>query len=430
MAGNSIMSKTAAPPLSSSAATTHTGSQRLVQSLSALKHRNYRLYWFGQLASVLAQNMEAVAQSWLVLEITNSPLLLGLTGLTFTIPTVALTLLGGAIADRADRRRIMIAAQVGSAVIFLILTALVILQWVALWHVMVLAFFTGCVRAFDRPSRMALLPQMVPKEDIPNAVAIGGTIWQLNKLVGPAVAGMLIYWVGIGPTYFVCFLASALAILLWLAIHLDGGPVQSTSRGLLKDMAEGLSFIRQNEIYWVFIGMTFFNSVFGMSYVIMMPVFARNVLNVGSQGFGFLQSAGGGGALAGVLLAAYLSHFRGKGLQAINGAVIFGVTLILFAMSNWFPLSLIAAFALGMAGQFYMTTIHAIMQMNLPNELRGRVMGIHGLAWELMPIGGLISGAIAEFAGAPTAVAFGGIMVGGMAFAVAVAMPRIRRLEQ
>lgn len=430
MTGNSHMSKIAAPPLSSSAPTTHSGSQRLVQSLSALKHRNYRLYWFGQLASVLAQNMEAVAQSWLVLELTNSPLLLGLTGLTFTIPTVALTLLGGAIADRADRRRIMILAQAGSAMIFLILTALVILQYVALWHVMVLAFFTGCVRAFDRPSRMALLPQMVPKEDIPNAVAIGGTIWQLNKLVGPAIAGMLIYWVGIGPTYFVCFLAAAMAILLWLAIHLEGRPAQSTSRGLLKDMAEGLSFIRQNEIYWVFIGMTFFNSVFGMSYVIMMPVFARNVLNVGSQGFGFLQSAGGGGALAGVLLAAYLSHFRGKGLQAINGAVIFGVTLILFAMSSWFPLSLIAAFALGMAGQFYMTTIHAILQMNLPNELRGRVMGIHGLAWELMPIGGLISGAIAEFAGAPIAVAFGGLMVGGMAFVVAIALPTIRRLEQ
>ena len=402
----------------------------MVQSLSALKHRNYRLYWFGQLASVLAQNMEAVAQSWLVLELTNSPLLLGLTGLTFTIPTVALTLLGGAIADRADRRRIMILAQVGSALVFLILTGLVMLKWVALWHVMALAFFTGCVRAFDRPSRMALLPQMVPKEDIPNAVAIGGTIWQLNKLVGPAVAGMLIYLVGIGPTYFVCFVASAAAIGLWLAIHLAGKPAALNSRGLLKDMTEGLSFIRQNEIYWVFIGMTFFNSVFGMSYVIMMPVFARNVLHVGSQGFGFLQSAGGGGALAGVLLAAYLSHFPGKGLQAINGAVVFGVALILFAMSSWFPLSLVAAFALGMAGQFYMTTIHAILQMNLPNELRGRVMGIHGLAWELMPIGGLIAGAIAEFASAPTAVAFGGLMVGGMAFVVAVAMPTIRRLQQ
>jgi predicted MFS family arabinose efflux permease len=277
---------------------------------------------------------------------------------------------------------------------------------------------------------MALLPQMVPKEDIPNAVAIGGTIWQLNKLVGPAIAGMLIYLFGIGPTYFVCFLASVGAILLWLAIRLEGRAAESSSRGLMRDMAEGVKFIRENEIYWVFIGMTFFNSVFGMSYVIMMPVFARDVLQVGSQGFGFLQSAGGAGALAGVLLAAYLSHFRGKGLQSIGGAVIFGVTLVLFALSDRFTLSLFAAFALGLAGQFYMTTIHAILQMNLPNELRGRVMGVHGLAWELMPIGGLIAGAIAEFAGAPVAVAFGGVMVAGMAFVIAVVRPRIRRLEQ
>ncbi|HEX6173777.1 MAG TPA: MFS transporter, partial [Candidatus Binatia bacterium] len=165
-----------------------TGSRRLLAAVSALHHRNYRLYWFGQLFSVLAQNMEAVAQSWLVLEMTNSPLLLGLTGLTFSVPTIALTLLGGAVADRTDRKRIMVYSQIGSVVMFLLLAVLVITERVALWQVMTLAFFSGCVKAFDRPSRMALLPQMVPKHDIPNAVAIGGTIWQLNKLVGPALA--------------------------------------------------------------------------------------------------------------------------------------------------------------------------------------------------------------------------------------------------
>src|SRR5215468_2421876 len=166
----------------------NTGSHRIVEALGALRHRNYRLYWFGQLSSVLAQNMEGIAQSWLVLELTNSPLLLGLTGLAFAIPTITLTLLGGVVADRADRRRIMIFSQLGSASIFFILATLVIAGWIALWQVMTLAFLSGCIRAFDRPSRMALLPQMVPKGDIPNAVAVGGTIWQLNRLAGPAVA--------------------------------------------------------------------------------------------------------------------------------------------------------------------------------------------------------------------------------------------------
>jgi MFS family permease len=406
------------------------GSQRLLQAISALRHRNYRLYWYGQLASVLAQNMEGVAQSWLVLDLTDSPLLLGLTGLTYAAPTIALTLLGGVIADRADRRRIMILSQGVAAAMFFLLATLIIIERVTLWQVMSLAFLSGCVRAFDRPSRMALLPQMVPREDIPNAVAVGGTIWQLNRLIGPAVAGMLIYWLGIGPTYYFCFLASLVAVCLWLGIRLTASPTAPSTGGVVEHMAEGLNFIRKNEVFYVFIGMTFFNSVFGMSYSILMPVFARSVLDVGSKGFGFLQSAGGAGALIGVLLVAWFSHARGKGCQAILGAIAFGLLLIAFAFSVSFPLSLILAFALGVSSQFYMTIISAILQMNLPNELRGRVMGIYGLTWDLMPIGGMIAGTIAEFAGAPMAVGFGGFMVAGMALAVMVFRPNIRRLEQ
>jgi MFS family permease len=407
-----------------------TGSHRIVEALSALRHRNYRLYWLGQLSSVLAQNMEGIAQSWLVLEVTNSPLLLGLTGLAFAIPTITLTLLGGVIADRADRRRIMIFSQLGSGAIFFTLATLVSFQWVALWHVMTLAFLSGCIRAFDRPSRMALLPQMVPREDIPNAVAVGGTIWQLNRLVGPAVAGLLIYLVGIGPTYYFCFFASLSAVCLWLGIRFEHQPTTVSSGGLLQHMMDGLNFIRKSELYYTFIGMTFFNSVFGMSYLILMPVFARDVLAVGSQGFGFLQSAGGFGALCGVLAVAYFSHSRGKGRQAIGGAIIFGILLIIFALSKSYPLSLFLACALGIASQFYITVINAILQVNLPDQLRGRVMGIYGLTWELMPVGGLIAGAIAEYAGAPTAVVVGGAFVAIMALAVAIFLPNMRRLEQ
>lgn len=416
--------------MSKAAVETSTGSQRLLQALSALRHRNYRLYWWGQLSSVLAQNMEGVAQSWLVLDLTNSPLLLGVTGMAYAAPTIALTFLGGVIADCADRRKIMIGSQLASAATFAALALLLVLDRVVLWHVLAAAFLSGCVRAFDRPSRMALLPQMVPREDIANAVAIGGTIWQLNRLVGPAAAGMLIYLIGIGPTYFFCFCASLFAVLLWLGIRLAPSPAPPSSGGLLHHMAEGLNFIRTHEIYYIFIGMVFFNSVFGMSYLILMPVFARNVLDVGSQGFGFLQSAGGAGALIGVLAVAWYSHSRGQNRLAIFGAAAFGILLIGFAASKSFPLSLLLAVALGIASQFYMTIISAILQVNLPNELRGRVMGIYGLTWELMPVGGMIAGAIAEFAGAPLAVGFGGFMVAGMAFAVAIFRPNIRRLEQ
>jgi MFS family permease len=416
--------------MSQAAVESLSGSQRVLQALSALRHRNYRLYWFGQLSSVLAQNMEGVAQGWLVLELTDSPLMLGLTGLAFAAPTIALTLLGGVIADRADRRRIMILSQSMSMLTFFLIATLVVLDLIALWHVMVLAVLSGCVRAFDRPSRMALLPQMVPKEDIANAVAVGGTIWQLNRLVGPALAGMMIYLIGIGPTYYFCFGASLFAVFLWLGIRLAAPPTVPSAGGVMQHMVEGLNFIRHNEIYFIFISIIFFNSAFGMSYLILMPVFARNVLDVGSQGFGFLQSVGGAGALTGVLAVAWFSHSRGKAMQSLFGAIAFGILLISFAASKSYPLSLTLAFALGVASQFYMTTISTLLQVNLPNELRGRVMGIYGLAWELMPVGGMIAGAIAEFAGAPIAVGFGGFMVTAMALLVTIFYPSIRRLEQ
>ncbi|MGH7824824.1 MAG: MFS transporter [Candidatus Binatia bacterium] len=402
---------------------------RFTQTLSALRHRNYRLYWFGQLFSVLAQNMEHVAQSWLVLELTNSPLALGLTGLAHALPTITLTLLGGVIADRTDRRRIMIASQSGTAIIFLILTVLVATDSATLWLVMALAFCSGAIRAFDRPSRMALLPQMVPKEDMANAVAIGGTIWQLNRLVGPAFAGMMIYLSGVAPTYGFCFFASATALCLWLGIRIEHHSVAASAGGLLKHMLDGLNFIRKNDLYYTFIGITFFNSVFGMSYLILMPVFARDILDVGSQGFGFLQSAGGGGALAATLAVAYLAARRGRILQALSGAVIFGILLIIFAFSRSYPLSLALAFVLGFASLYYMTIINTTLQLNLPEQLRGRVMGIYGLTWDLMPVGGMIAGSIAEIAGAPAAVAFGGIMVAGLAIGVVLLKPGVRKLE-
>ena len=403
--------------------------RRLGLAVSALRHRNYRLYWFGQLASVLAQNMEYVAQSWLVLELTNSPLMLGFTGLSQAIPTITLTLVGGVIADRADRRRIMIAAQSGVALLYFILAFLIVTKQIALWHVMTIAFISGAVRAFDRPSRMALLPHMVPKEDIPNAVAIGGTIWQLCKLAGPALAGMLIYLFGVALTYGLCFAGSLSATVLWVFIQLQHQPITKSSSGLLQQMKDGVNFIRDNELYLTFIGLTFFNSVFGMSYVTLMPVFARDILHVGSRGFGFLQSAAGGGALVGTLLAAVLSHTGRQVRQTTIGATFFGLFLMLFALSPAYTLSIALVFALGLSSQFYMTSVNQTLQLHLPEQLRGRVMGISGLAWEVTPIGGTFAGTIAEFAGAPLAVLIGGALVAGSALRIVLSKAKMTRLE-
>lgn len=404
-------------------------SAKKIAVFNAMRYRNFRFYWLGQLSSVLAQNMEIVAQSWLVLQLTSSPLMLGLTGLTHAIPTIALTLVGGVIADRTDRRRIMIFTQGTTACLFLSLATLTITGTVRMWHVMLFAFLSGCLRAFDRPSRYALLPQMVPTEEIPNAVALGSSVWQLNRLAGPAVAGTLIYLFGVGSTFYVCSVGSFTAMVLWIMIRMEQLPSRSTKGGLLQHIAVGLSFIRHNDIYYTLIGMTFFNSIFGMSYVILMPLFARDILQVGSRGYGFLQTTTGAGALLGVLIVATLARFHIKGWQAIIGAVIFGTLLVGFAFSTWYTLSLGLVFFIGLANQVYMTTINSILQLNLPDSLRGRVMSIYGLTYDLTPMGGIISGTIAEYAGVPVAVAIGGFLVLAMASSVAVYLPRVRQLE-
>jgi len=396
---------------------------------NVLRYHNYRYYWFGQLTSIFALNMEIVAQSWLVLQLTSSPLMLGLTGLTHAIPTILLTLVGGVVADRTDRRRIMIFTQGFMFCLFFLLATLVSTATVRMWHVFLFAFISGCLRAFDRPSRYAILPQMIPREELSKAVALGSSIWQICRLVGPAVAGILIYLYGIGPTLYVCCLSSLAAVSLWFLIDLERHIPDRGEKGLIQYMLDGLNFIRRNEIFYTLIGMTFFNSVFGMSYIILMPIFARDILHVGSQGYGFLQAVTGGGALAGTLVVAYLAAFRLKGWQAIIGAFIFGVLLVGFAFSPWYRLSLGLSFFLGLSSQFYMTTINTTLQLQLSEQLRGRVMGIYGLSWELMPLGGTISGAIAEYAGAPVAVAFGGVCVASMALWVALRLPAVRNLE-
>jgi MFS family permease len=395
---------------------------------SPLRYRNYRFFWLGQFPSVTAMNMQYVAVAWLVFQLTNSPALLGITGLAQAVPNVAFSFVGGAVADRMDRQRLLLLTQGTTALLFFVLGTLVAAEIVQYWHVLVVAFLLGTVRSFDQPARQALLPLMVPREDIPKAVPLGNLVWQGTRLVGPATAGMLIYLIGVGHTYYVACACFAVAMVLFSQLRIDpvlprGGP------GLWRNILDGLIYIRQNDLVLTLIVLTFFNSVFGMSYTIMMPVFARDILHVGSQGFGFLETAGGVGSVLGTFGVGYYARAGRKGWQIIVGAAAFGVLLVGFASSSIYVLSLALLLLMGVANQWYMTTINTSIQMMLPNEYRGRVMGLWGLAWSLMPLGGTISGAIAEQAGAPFAIGLGATLVALLPLLAAIALPRLRNLD-
>jgi MFS family permease len=405
---------------------------RLDSSLfAALRHRNFRLYWLGQLIAVVGQTMEWVALPWLVFELTNSPISLGVTGLAQTIPRVCFTLLGGAVADRWDRQRLTIAGQGLSALLFFGLAALTVTQLVSLWHALAIAFLLGCVRAFEGPGRNALLPQVVAREDLANAMALSNISWEAPRLVGPALAGALIGFIGIGPTLFAGALGLAVSMVFFALMQVERPRAgQQGGTGHFWDtVLEGFGFIMRSPFLSVLIGLTFFNSVFGMSYQILLPVFARDILGVGAQGLGLLAAMSGGGAVVGSFVAASLAQTDSRGPQIILGAMGFGLIVVAFAVSPWFPLSLGLLFIAGFTSTLYLVGISTAIQLHIPDEYRARVMGVWGLTWSLAPLGGTIAGPIAEYYGAPLAVSIGGFLVTGMAVVVALKAPWIRRIE-
>ncbi len=394
---------------------------------SAMRHRAFQLYWTGMILSVLAQNMEFVALAWLVLELTNSPVLLGLTAMLNAAPIMALNLVGGAVADRVNRQRLLQIVQAISTVLYFALASLIATNMIQFWHVLVFAFVIGSTRAFDGPTRMALLPQVVSSDDIPSAVSLINVVWQLPRLVGPAAAGVLIATVGIGPSFLFSGCGALGALAAFSVLRIDR-PVIAAQGSFLNNILEGLRYIRQSPVISTLIVMTFFNSVFGMSYILMEAVFARDVLDVGSQGFGLMETAGALGALTGVLAAAHFSRQGKKGRQAIIGAIAFGSLLIGFAWSPWFAASLALLFLAGLFCQLYMTTINTTLQLTVPDEVRGRVLGLYGLTYSMLPLGGTISGTITQLASARIAVSLGGFLVAAMALVVALKVPRVRDL--
>jgi predicted MFS family arabinose efflux permease len=332
------------------------------------------------------------------------------------------------MADRVDRRKLLIWVQAIVAALYLVLATLVVTELVAVWHVWALAFVLGSLRAFDNPTRSAIVPLLVAREEIPSAVALGNLAWEVPRLVGPATAGVLISLIGVGNTFYAVAVGFILAMLMYSIMRVERTEVHS-GRGLWRDMGDGLDFVRRDQLFSGLIGLVFFNSIFGMSYQLLMPVFARDILQVGSQGFGFLQTCVGAGAILGSLVAARMAHSGRRGARALSCAAIFGLLIIAFAWSRSFPLSLGIMFLMGLANSYYMITMSTVLQIKVPDAYRGRVMGLWSLTFSLVPLGGTVGGTIAEYAGVPVAVSVGGTLVTTMAVLVAIFLPRVRQLD-
>ena len=400
----------------------------------ALRFPAYRNYWFGLLASVSGYQMFRAAQAWFVYELTGSPLFLGYAAAANAAPGIVFNLVGGVFADRLNKRLLVMATQAANAGLIFFLAVLTVLDLVQVWHILIIVFLSGAVEAFDTPARQAIYPHLIDRRVMMSAVALNSVVWSGNRIVAPAFAGFLIAATNMETSFFVA--GFGFAIMSMVMLFLKVPPIPRGSRGNpLQDMLEGLKFIKANTIISFLIGMTFFNSFFGMAYVFMIPVFAQDHLGLGAGEYGMLLGISGVGSLAINFWLGSRSTINTKARFIIGGAVMFGVSLIAFGLTSAifhsYGLALAILCALGMFTSFYMISIQSTLQMMVPDRVRGRVMGFYGMTWSIMPLGGMQAGALANVGiiGAPGAVIIGGLAVAAFALGPALLNRKIRNLD-
>ena len=385
------------------------------------------------LVSVSGFQMFRAAQAWFVYELTGSPLFLGYAAAASAAPGIVFNLFGGVFADKLDKRLLVMATQAANAGLILLLGTMTLLDVVEVWHVLVIVFLSGSVEAFDTPARQAIYPHLIDRRAMMSAVALNSSVWSGNRIVAPAIAGFIIALTNMETSFFVA--AFCFAVMAVVMVFLKVPAIPQGGRGNpIQDMFEGLNFIGRNSIFSFLIGMTFFNSFFGMAYVFLMPMFAQDSLGLGAGEYGTLLSAGGVGSLLVTLWLGSRRDTRYKGPLIIGGAALFGISLIVFGITSRyigsFELALVILFLMGAVTSTYMISIQSSLQMMVPDRMRGRVMGFYGMTWSIMPLGGLQAGALANiaFVGAPFAVVIGGLAVAAFAIGPALLNGKVRNL--
>lgn len=400
----------------------------------ALSHRNYRLFWVGAFLSNVGTWMQAVAQGWLVLLLTNSAFWLGVDGFMATAPGVFMTLAGGVFADRIDRRRLLLFTQVVAGIAAL---ALAFLVWKNLVNVAIIlgfSFVTGCCMSLAGPSYQAMTFDLVGREDLANAVALNSSQFQLSRVVGPLLAGLGFNYFGLAGCFFVNGISFIFVVAALKMVHFDntnkplagGSPKQH--HGLWQDLFDGFRYVRNRPRVASLLVLSAISSFFGAPYITLIPIFARNIFQLGETGLAMMMGVAGAGAFAGALLLAYLGDFKRKGWSVLGGAFSFGICLIAFARSTQLIYSLISLFGVGFAIVTSVAVTNTLLQQLVTDEMRGRVMSMFILTFiGTMPFGNLLAGALSQRFGVRTTLAAGGLVI---VIYVAIVTIRNRRLRQ
>jgi MFS family permease len=400
---------------------------RVPQALRALRHRNFQYFFSGQLISLVGTWMQTIAEAWLVYRLTGSPWLLGMVRFMAQIPVFLLATLGGMVADRYNRHSIIVATQTISMVLALILALLTLTGRVHVWHVMVLATMLGVVNAFDLPARQAFLIEMVGKGDLMNAIALNSTIFNGARVVGPALAGILVAWIGEGWCFFANGISFIAVITGLLLMKLPRFQKVLNPPPFIENLMEGIRFVRNTTPIRALLLLIGLVSLVAVPYTVLMPIFADRILHGGARALGILMGASGVGAVLGALTLAAKKGLKGLSRWIPVASAGFGVCLILFSISRIFWLSVALLVPMGYGLMLQLSSTNTLIQAMVPDRLRGRTMAVYAMMFMGMaPIGSLLAGALASHIGAPLTVGIGGaVAIIGAAF-FARHVPRIR----
>lgn len=401
------------------------------QTFAALKGRNYRLWFYGQMISLFGTWMQSTAQGFLVFELTHSPAYLGYVAFSSGVPTWLFMLYGGVLADRMKRRTLLLITQTGMMVLAFILAALTFLNIVEPWHIILLAFGLGVANAFDAPARQSFVLEMVNREDLTNAIALNSTMFNSATAVGPAVAGVT--YALFGPAW--CFMINGLSFIavivaLFLMANLNPQPCPDGRNSPLGDLKEGLHYVITHSFIRALIAIAAMTTLFGISFATLIPAWAVTILHGGASTNGFLQSARGLGSLISALSIASLGHFKFKGKLLTLGTFAFPLGLLIFSLMKWLPFSLVALIGVGGASILIFNLANALVQTLVSDKLRGRVMSVYSLTYfGLLPIGALLAGTFAERLGEQSTVIIWSLLYFMFAASVYTFFPKLRKLE-
>ena len=400
-------------------ANTATGQRDLRDIFIALRVRNFRLFWFGQLISLSGTWMQSIGQAWLVLTLTQSPFAVGTVTTLQFLPMTFLVLFGGVFADRVPKRRFLVGTQTAAMLQALALGVLVSTGAVRIWHIYLLALALGLNNAFDNPTRLAFVPEMVGRELVANAVALNSTLFNAARIVGPALGGITIATVGIGGTFYLnaaSFIPVIIALMMMRPAEFFS--VEKGEGRLFEQLREGISFAyRTPEVLLILLVMGFIGT-FGYNFSTALPLLAKFVLHIGSVGFGVMTAVLGIGSLLAALAIAYTR--RAGERQILMGAGVFSLLLILVGLSRWFALTLPLLVLLGFAAIIFSASANTRLQLLSPGRLRGRVMSLYILLFAgTTPVGAFLLGNTADRIGVqPAIVLFGAISTLGVGLSV------------